>query len=380
MKKKIIPLLALTAFAGIAHAQVDAGALQSAFTEQINTFPLQEYARLSYNNYGSRITGQSQARADVSITGNDKLNFTKSAGADFASGSLNLFSYKDFDFDAIASYLKYKEVSNYAMSGAEGNAVNYGLRVSKKITEKSLAFAGIERSEYKNSNNIINETISDYSINKVSAGINGTNYLDLAYVSWGATATLGSLSINNTNQANNDTQGAATAGSFAKLGFNGSINQPLPIGKTNLVASIYGQLANKNLNSAEQIYMGGPYGVRAYPVAQGGGAQGAIASVEVNHTPVQDLQVGVFFDTGVVQQYKNAYPYWQGLTNANNTYSLKGAGFALAYTPLKDIRIDGSVAWRVGRNPLYNAQGQQVNVDGLETIPTVFVNASYAFE
>jgi hemolysin activation/secretion protein len=173
---------------------------------------------------------------------------------------------------------------------------------------------------------------------------------------------LGSLSINNSTQASNDVQGAATEGSFAKLGFNGSITKPLPVKRTNLVASLYGQLANKNLNSAEQLYLGGPYGVRAYPVAQGGGSQGAVASVEVNHTLIQNLQLGAFFDAGMIQQYVNTFNSWQGQTNASNTYSLYATGLSAKYQ-YQRVQLSGSLAWRLGNNPLYTQSGQQLNTD-----------------
>ena len=110
--------------------------------------------------------------------------------------------------------------------------------------------------------------------------------------------------------------------------------------------------------------MGGPYGVRAYPVAQGGGSQGAIASVEINHTLIQDLQVGAFFDAGVVQQYVTTYNNWQGQTNANNTYALYATGLSARYQ-FEKIQLSGSLAWRVGNNPLYTQSGQQLNTDNM---------------
>ena len=329
--------------------------------------------RVDLSNYGAANTGPAQAVASLSLnnpSGNGDqatLDVIGSQGSIYGQFKYGLpVGYDGWRVSAGASVLDYKSLSSYSSTISQGTAQIYGIysnyALERTARSNKNVTVNFENKNYNNQTNGIES--SNYQINNLSAGINGTNYLDLAYVSWGATATLGSLSINNTNQANNDAQGAATSGSFGKLAFNGSIMQPLPINKTNLVASIYGQLANKNLNSAEQIYMGGPYGVRAYPVAQGGGSQGAIASVEINHTPIQDLQVGIFFDAGVVQQYITTYNNWQGQTNANNTYSLYATGLSAKYQYEK-IQISGSLAWRVGNNPLYTQSGQQLNTDNM---------------
>jgi hemolysin activation/secretion protein len=329
--------------------------------------------RVDLSNYGAANTGPAQATASLSLnnpSGNGDqatLDVIGSQGSVYGQLRYGLpVGYDGWRVSAGVSALDYKSLSSYSTTISQGTAQTYGIysiyALERTARSTKNVIINFENKNYNNQTNGIES--SNYQLNDLSLGINGTNFIGQAYASWGATATLGSLSINNTNQANNDAQGAATKGTFAKLGFNGSITQPLPIDKTNLVASIYGQLANKNLNSAEQIYMGGPYGVRAYPVAQGGGAQGAIASVEINHNLIQDLQVGVFFDAGLVQQYVSTYNNWQGQTNANNTYSLYATGLSAKYQYEK-VQLSGSLAWRVGNNPLYTQSGQQLNTDNM---------------
>ena len=329
--------------------------------------------RVDLSNYGAANTGPAQATASLSLnnpSGNGDqatLDVIGSQGSVYGQLRYGLpVGYDGWRVSAGVSALDYKSLSSYSTTISQGTAQTYGIysiyALERTARSTKNVIINFENKNYNNQTNGIES--SNYQLNDLSLGINGTNFIGQAYASWGATATLGSLSINNSNQANNDAQGAATKGTFAKLGFNGSITQPLPIDKTNLVASIYGQLANKNLNSAEQIYMGGPYGVRAFPVAQGGGAQGAIASVEINHNLIQDLQVGVFFDAGLVQQYVSTYNNWQGQTNANNTYSLYATGLSAKYQYEK-VQLSGSLAWRVGNNPLYTQSGQQLNTDNM---------------
>ena len=69
-----------------------------------------------------------------------------------------------------------------------------------------------------------------------------------------------------------------------------------------LLISLSAQLADSNLSSSEQFYLGGPYGVRAYPVSQSGGAQGFIFTLEYQHKiPEDNVTLIAFFDTGRVQ-------------------------------------------------------------------------------
>jgi hypothetical protein len=74
------------------------------------------------------------------------------------------------------------------------------------------------------------------------------------------------------------------------------------------------------------------------------------------------LQVGAFFDAGLIQQYITTYTNWQGQTRANNSYSLYATGLSAKYQYQK-VQLSGALAWRVGNNPLYNSSGQQLNAD-----------------
>ena len=65
------------------------------------------------------------------------------------------------------------------------------------------------------------------------------------------------------------------------------------VGETNLRVT----LVDTNLlgGRAKQLYLGASYGIRAYSVAQGGGSQGAMLTVEVQKTPSTSLQPSHFF-------------------------------------------------------------------------------------
>jgi hemolysin activation/secretion protein len=211
-------------------------------------------------------------------------------------------------------------------------------------------------------------------------GVNG-NYYDTSksVINYSLTSTTGNLSIKNASQSQQDSLGPGTAGTYQKYSYSVSRNNELSfLPNTNWLLSAYGQFSNKNLNSSEQIYLGGPYAVRAYPVAQGGSSQGTILSTELQHRLDQHWQIGGFVDAGWVQQFITTYPNWQGLTNANNNYQLFASGLTAKYT-LDSLAINAALAMRVGQNPLYNSSGQQLNVDNAYRTVQGWIRASYAF-
>lgn len=343
--------------------------------------------RVDASNYGSPSTGAAQAVASLSLNNlsgiGDQVTFDAigSQGSIFGILRYGLPVGRDgWRVAAGVSTLVYKTIPSFSPTVSQGNAQTYGLygtyAIERSVTTTKNFVVNYENKNYDNSTNGIES--SRYQLNNLTVGFNGTKNLGQQFISWGVNAVLGTLNIGNTNQYNNDQSGAASNGSFAKLGFNGALISALPIERTTATVSVYGQLANKNLNSAEQLYLGGPYGVRAYPVAQGGGAQGAVASVELMHRLPNQLQLGAFFDAGVIQQYVTTWSGWQGLTNAGNTYPLYAAG-PIAKFNYDKLQLTASLAFRIGNNPLYNSSGQQVNVDNYYRTVQGWIRGTYFF-
>jgi hemolysin activation/secretion protein len=350
--------------------------------------------RADLSNYGAPSTGWAQGVASLSL--NDLAGIGDSGTVDIIGSVGSIYAqaryYIPATYDGLrvgvgASGLNYRSVPSFSpinssgvSLGTNGNANTFGFYSTYALERTSRSNKTISLSlENKNYFNYISGVeFSNYTIYSAALGMQGNQFIGDASLLWSATATLGNLNMNNTTQLANDQSGAQTAGGYGKFSWYAMFNQPLPVKKTNLLASFSGQVTNKNLNSAEQFYLGGPYGVRAYPVAQGGGAQGALLTLEVNHTYENDLQLGVFFDMGGVQQYKQTFANWQGLTKANNTYALYSTGVTAKYE-YKKFLIQGALAFRLGQNPLYNSSGAQLNVDNAYNPVQLWVKGSYYF-
>ena len=350
--------------------------------------------RVALNNYGSRSTGANQATVALglnNLTGigdQAALNGITSEGSQYVQGAYSLPGSTDgLRLGVSGTYLQYKNVSSYASpNGNNGDAWTTGFTAAYPLvrTQKSNlnASLGYDIKSYTNKFMATNTTNSAYNIRNVVAGLSGNTYDGFgggAVNDGSVSVTFGSLGILSTSIGG---YGAYTPSAFTKFNFSGSRNQSLDAeGQTSLYAALSGQFASVELNSAEQFYLGGPYGVRAYPVAQAGGTQGGLATVELRHKLPENLVISGFFDAGIVQQYKNnmiAYNTFKGQSNANNTYSLMGAGLGLKWN-YNRWDVSGSIAWMVGKNPLYTYAGNPVNNDGLTTQPRGWINASYSF-
>ncbi|WP_048812100.1 ShlB/FhaC/HecB family hemolysin secretion/activation protein [Polynucleobacter asymbioticus] len=359
--------------------------------------------RVEANTYGSRTTGANQGivalnlNNPIGIGESFSLNGIVSQGSQYIQGAISAPASPDgLRLGLAGTFLNYKNVSNYAYNGGAGSAWTTGVSGAYPLIRSPGAnlngSVNYDIKSYNNTNFITDSVISAYNINNLSAGLSGNLADDIGYgaINTGSvTMVLGHLDIQATSQSGYglyaipDTTptayGVVTPSNFAKLAFSANRTQQLDqSGNTNLYAGVSGQFASVNLNTAEQIYLGGPYGVRAYPVAQSGGTQGGLFTVELRHRIYEKFTLSTFFDGGVVQQYKNLYPGWQGQTNANNTYSLMGAGFGVKWD-YEGWGINAMVAWKVGQNPLYSSTGQAVNTDGTTTQPRGWVSASYNF-
>ena len=137
-------------------------------------------------------------------------------------------------------------------------------------------------------------------------------------------------------------------------------------------------MASKNLNSSEQLTLGGPYSVQAYPTGQGGGSEGLILKTELKYPYNEYFNFGPFLEKGFIKQYVNTFNTWQGSTNASNSYSLAATGISGQFK-YDNLNIDGTMAYRIGQNPLYTSTGQQLNVDNKYNKTQLWLKVSYDF-
>lgn len=136
--------------------------------------------------------------------------------------------------------------------------------------------------------------------------------------------TAGRLSLD-ADTAAQDAASARTAGNFVKLGYQAERLQALSPGWA-LALDLSGQLADKNLASAERFSLGGSQGVRAYPQGEASGDAGWLARVELRWQVAPSWQLQAFGDAGSVTS--NQKPW----TDGANRRRLAGVGLGVSWS------------------------------------------------
>lgn len=175
------------------------------------------------------------------------------------------------------------------------------------------------------------------------------------------------LSIGTLDRSSNDVDfaidaaTARTSGTFGKLYLSGTRLQRV-VDDTDLYLSANGQLSSKNLDSSEKFSLGGPYGVRAYPINEANGDEGFLSTIELRHRLPYGFGLFGFYDIGGIVLNHYVWPGSQTTPGQPNEYVLMGAGVGVSWTPLSSVQIKGTYAHAIGDNPGVDASGN--NADG----------------
>lgn len=151
---------------------------------------------------------------------------------------------------------------------------------------------------------------------------------------------------NNISAATHDRETAGTAGTYTKATLNFNRLQYLN-NRLNFYFSFTGQLASKNLDSAEKLFLGGGNGVRAYTQGEASGDQGYLVTGELRwNMPTPAYQLAFFIDNGRV----TVKDPWPAITDAKST-SLTGAGLGVIISTRRDYSVRLDYAWKIGSGP-----------------------------
>lgn len=323
--------------------------------------------QVSADNAGTRSTGAIRVNASVALNSGlglgDQLTaqLSQSQGASFVRvGATAPVGPQGVRLGVNASALRYKLVGrDFEALAARGTASSVGLEASyplirsrdrnvllqaaadsKRFTNKAN---GIEQSNYKSESLTLAAVANQFD--DLGGGGATTAYLGLQF---------GRLNLDGSRSQALDATGARTDGSFHKLRYQVTRNQAVA-GDWSVYGSVQGQWANRNLDSSERFYLGGPQGVRAYPVSEAGGSSGQLANVELRWRLGDGWRASGFVDWGHITTYVNAD--FNGAPTPNS-YSLKGAGLSVDYTGPGGL--DASFVWarRLGDNPSASAAGR----------------------
>lgn len=323
----------------------------------------------SVTGYGDQISFRGQTTGTNGMQQGSQTNYGRAA-YQLPIGS------DGFKLGAAYSAMRYQLGLNYQNTATNGTANTASVFASYPfIRSRNLNLYG--QAGYDNltmTNNSMGFQISNKIVNNGSVGISGNSRDDIlggGINSFGATATMGNLGLENTNgYASLDSLTAQTAGNFQRYNLNLSRLQAIT-NSMHLVLNASAQFANKNLDSSQQFYLGGPSGVRAYPVGQGVGSQGALMQLELHQKVVDQSPIGVisayaFYDLGSVQLFKNTWSNWNQPNpptgqSLNQNTSLQGAGLGFKATINDRSYLNLTWAHTIGTSQSVTVYGMNAN-------------------
>ena len=239
------------------------------------------------------------------------------------------------------SRMDYELSGAFRSLGAEGTADTlslFGTTPLRRTAGSSLAVTyGWDGRRLKDEYKKVGMTLEKHS-STFHLGIKGEERQHHTSWSYDLTGYYGHLGADS-DWARRQMARAGTDGSFAKGVLNLNLRHKIS-DRWNIGLKAQAQKAGTNLDSSEEIYLGGASGVRAYPQGEASGDNGCLGSIELSYrTDVPNLVLSTYFDLGHVQ-YAN--------DGKDGSETLKGWGIGVSYSRPGDYFMRLDWARRVG--------------------------------
>ena len=319
-------------------------------------------ANAALDNYGNRYIGRTRLSGSARVFNPLRRGDTLDIGAVTTGGDMN---YARLGYDMLVSgagtrvgagysYVRYKLGGEFATLGANGTArvASAWIRQPLVRAKEASIYAQLEYDDKRLRDRIdVTDTRTDRRLGDWIATLNGDvrdGFLGGGQTAWSVGWTRGHNRFDDAAAGTADALAAKTRGNFSK--WNANLSRTQSLGARNLlVLSAGAQWADANLDSAEKITAGGPSTVRAYDVGAVSGDTGYVGTAELRH----DLgalaggrwQVSAFVDGARVKI--NRHPW----TDSENTVTLSGAGFGMAWNGPSGWRADLSLSTHIGSVP-----------------------------
>ena len=312
-------------------------------------------------NYGNKTSGRYRYGVQVGLSNltrnGDRLNLAAMlSNADLRNYSLTYTRPVGVDgtmFGLGVSRMNYELAGEFRRLGAQGRADTVSLFGTTPLLRTardsvSLTYGWDYRKledEYKN----VGMTLEKHS-SAGHIGVRGEMNRPRTRLTYDLTAYHGTIAADS-RMAERQMRRARTEGSFTKGVLNLGVRQELG-GRFHLNVRTQLQAAGDNLDSSEEIYLGGANGVRAYPQGEGSGDSGYLASAElVYRTGIPHLELSTYYDTGHVQYAHDG---------ADGGTTLKGWGVGVSYSRPGDyfLRLDWARRIGLARNASAEAQAK----------------------
>ncbi len=298
---------------------------------------------LWFDNYGNRYTGAERGNAMVNINDphriGDRFTFLFTTAEHLKVGQVSYsapISTSGLRADLSYTDIRYELGKELSSLDADGNAHTVNVGVSYPwIRSRRANITTTVNYEFKDLSDSASGTkLHDKQLHSATLGTAGDMsdvFFGGGVTSWGASVTHGSMNERTADIAITDTEGSYTF-------FNINLARLQKLTKDLMMrVSLRSQYSLDNLDSSEQFSLGGPYGVRAYPVSEAMGDEGHLFNLEASYAiaiPERfgDLKWNIFYDAGQIVLHKNTWANAISTATNKNRYWLQGAGTGFDYS------------------------------------------------
>jgi len=334
-------------------------------------------AKVEVDNFGNRYTGEHRLGGAVALNSPFRMGdqfvvraLTSDQDLTYARIAYQIpLGSSGFRLGAAYSNTRYRLGKEFAPLQAHGSATSTSLfAVYPFVRSQTGNLSSTLTLEEKKLDDLTDApvTAADKRIDLASLGLAG-NYQDTlggaGITSFEFSLAGGRLGMDADSLAADELT-ARSNGGFTRLAYSINRLQRLTDLDT-LSLSLSGQQAGKNLNSSEKFSLGGASGVRAYPQGEGFGDQGWLASLELRHHFLANLQGVLFYDAGAVRINHNPF------VSGDNSRNISGAGVG-TNVHFFGVQFNAYVAWPTNG-------GQPTSEPAtLDSNPRLWVQASWS--
>jgi len=362
------PVLLLRDLAGMeASASVEPGEKlgEADVTVTVRSLGTQVDAAVGANNHGSGAVASTQLHVDLTfsnVLGRGDVFSARLQQGEAASSQLYRLSYAvpvgtaGTRLAINAAHTSYSLGRQFAALGASGKADITGLSLTHPLVRaRQHNLYGVAGLEHKRFEDLVNTPYnsSERQIVATRLGLLGNHVGTLigpgSFNSYALTWTTGRLGLDQGTQAiDQGTGGERAAGSFDKLNLDYQRIDYLSR-EASVHLNLQSQQAGKNLASAEKMALGGPNGVRGYPVGEGVGDSGTLINLEYRHQlPTsaalagEPLSLVLFYDLGAIEFHQDP----AGMSLSSNRQVLGAVGIGMLAGRSNKYRVSAHLAWR----------------------------------
>lgn len=327
---------------------------------------------IQVNNFGLKQYGQTQVLGVLSVGGDqEKSGLTligqKSQGIDYARG----------EYEGLAPWLDSRwkvwgsRSDSHSVLTGSANTNNLGQEVGAGLSSvlggtRDMVFKGALEISARQSQSSLMATgteISRTQDHQLRIRVSGDNERLAAISSrWELGLTVGEYAhIAGTS---------LPEGHYSRVDVSAKTQTALnTAGNWTATAKFKGQWASRNLDSYNQLVLGGVSGVRAYTSVDGVGDRGVIGALEINRAFEGQWMAGAFYDVGYIQKSVNrsASQSWNHDTLQAVGLQVQGQYLGLSYNLTWAKGVGGYKSW------------QSTNIESQPNNQRVTFSATYAF-